>query len=191
MASKFYTADWHLASPLYTVYNRPFSSVIDMDNKLIENCNAVAKSDDLVIHLGDFACFGNDGGFPGLKINPSKFIEQINATFINIEGNHDPNNKTKSVGWFMQTRLGNAFGDVSMGHYPSYHEKMKKYMQPGWIHLCGHVHKQWKSYLDRERQVLNVNVGVDVWNYKPVSEDELIQYIKATFKLLLKQNPHQ
>ena len=182
MATKFYTADWHLASPNYRVYDRPYNSVIEMNDSLIANCNAVASKDDIVMHLGDFACFGNDGGFPGLKINPSTFIEKINATFVNVEGNHDLNNKVKSIGFFAQTNLGKAFYDVSIGHYPSYHEKMKKYMQPGWIHLCGHVHRLWKFFLDKDRRVLNINVGVDVWNYKPVSEDELIQFIQRLVK---------
>ena len=149
-----------------------------MNEELIANCNSVASSEDIVIHLGDFLIYGNDGGFPGLKINPSKILEKIDATFINLEGNHDPSNKTKSVGWFMKTHLGTVFDDVSMSHYPSYHPKMKDLIPPGWIHLCGHVHDKWKCFIDKDRQVLNINVGVDAWDYKPVSETELISYVK-------------
>ena len=179
MAKRFFTADWHLSSQLVNkVYGRPFSGVLEMNAGLVSNCNSVASEDDIVIHVGDFLIYGNDGGFPGLKINPSVFLKEINATFVNLEGNHDPTNKTKSVGWFMETHLGNVFDSVSVSHWPSYSQKVRDLMKPGWIHLCGHVHDKWKHYIDAERQVLNINVGVDVWDYRPVSEMELITYIK-------------
>lgn len=180
MARKFFTADWHLSSRIVNkVYARPFADVHEMNEKLIENCNSIALADDIVIHLGDFLIYGENGAEePGLKISPSYFIDKINATFVNIEGNHDPTNKTKSIGWFMETHLGSVFDDVSMAHWPSYNSKIRDFMKPGWIHLCGHVHDKWKHYIDRERQVLNINVGVDVWGYRPVSETELISYIK-------------
>lgn len=44
-----------------------------------------------------------------------------------------------------------------------------------WL-LCGHVHKQWKT-LDKM-----INVGVDVWNYRPVSEIEIINIIRSRFE---------
>ena len=179
MSKKFYTADWHCNSQLVNeIYKRPFSSVVEMNERFIANCNEVVSSEDILIHVGDFCCYSGDGGFPGLKVNPQSFIDRINPTFVNIEGNHDPTNKTKSIAWFMRTHLGNTFPDVSVGHYPSYHPKMKDLMIPGWIHLCGHVHNQWKYFIDRDRQILNINVGVDVWNYYPVSESDLISYIK-------------
>ena len=149
-----------------------------MNTRLIDNCNSLATFEDIVVHVGDFLIYGNDKGEQGLKINPQFFIDKIHATFLNIEGNHDPSNKTKSIGWFIQTHLGNTFSDVSVAHWPSYHDKVKDLVKPGWIHLCGHVHDKWKHFLDKERQVLNINVGVDVWNYKPVSEAELVSYIK-------------
>lgn len=179
MARKFYTADWHLSSQLVNrVYARPFSNAEEMNEQLIANCNALAKSEDIVVHLGDFLIYGSESGQPGIKLSPSYFIDKIDATFVNIEGNHDPTNKTKSIGWFMQTRLGNVFEGVSMAHWPSYSSKVRDLVKPGWIHLCGHVHDKWKHYIDKERQVLNINVGVDVWGYRPVSESELISYVK-------------
>lgn len=186
MSKRFFTSDWHLSSQLINrVYKRPFKGVLEMNTRLIDNCNSIATSEDIVIHLGDFLIYGNDQGEQGLKINPQIFLNKINATFLNIEGNHDVTNKTKSIGWFVQTRLGNTFPDVSMSHYPSYDNRINGLVKPGWIHLCGHVHTKWKYFLDKERQVLNINVGVDVWNYEPVSETKLISYIK---NLMLQNN---
>lgn len=183
MAHKFYTADWHLSSQLINKKcNRPFESVLEMNSSLIANCNAIASLEDTVVHLGDFMIYGKDQGEQGLKINPQFFIKQIDATFLNLEGNHDPTNKTKSIGWFMQTHLGQIFSDVSAAHWPSYDPRIRDLVKPGWIHLCGHVHNKWKYFIDKDRQVLNINVGVDVWNYRPVSETELISFVRNLMK---------
>ena len=188
MSKRFFTADWHLSSQLINkIYNRPFKNVLEMNRLLIDNCNSLVTEDDIVIHVGDFLIYGNDQGEQGLKINPRYFIKKINATFINIEGNHDITNKTKSIGWFVQTHLGSTFPDVSISHYPSYDKKVQDLVKPGWIHLCGHVHNKWKFFLDKEREILNINVGVDVWDYKPVSETKIISYIKNLMEQQLKK----
>lgn len=183
MAQRFYTADWHLGSELVRrVYNRPFSSVERMNAVLIGACNNYATEDDIVFHLGDFYSYGNDRGIIGQKINPNEFMKQINATFLNVEGNHDANNKVKSVGRAIRTNLGKVFSEVVLCHYPSTDERSKGLFKKGDLILCGHVHKAWKYMIDKENKVLNINVGVDVWNYKPVSEDKLIEYIRGVMK---------
>jgi len=50
------------------------------------------------------------------------------------------------------------------------------------IHLCGHVHNSWKHCLDLDHRILNVNMGCMVWNWKIVSDDELIAYLNKLFK---------
>ena len=40
--------------------------------------------------------------------------------------------------------------------------------------LCGHVHEAWK----RHGRV--INVGVDVWDYAPVSAERLVQYMEES-----------
>lgn len=42
---------------------------------------------------------------------------------------------------------------------------------------------KWKHCLDLDNSVLNINCGVDVWNYKIVSEDEIIKYIESILRL--------
>jgi calcineurin-like phosphoesterase family protein len=183
MAKKFYTADWHLGSHhVLEAFNRPFSSIERMNKSIISTCNNMAPSkSDIVIHVGDFACFKKDRGKIGLSENPNKILQNISSTFFNIEGNHDTNNKVRSVGNYLRTTLG-PFVDVSVSHYPSNDERAKGTFLPGDIHLCGHVHNKWKYFIDKENQVLNINVGIDVWGYRPVSEDKLIDFIKKLMK---------
>lgn len=138
---------------------------------------------DLIIHVGDLACFKSDRDHGGLEVNPQMFIQKINATFINIKGNHDLNNKVKSTCTCLQTSLGKKFPNVTIGHYPSYDIHAKDTFREGWIHICGHCHNAWKHCVDVTHNVLNINVGVDVWNFQIVSEDELIQYINEVLKM--------
>lgn len=131
----------------------------------------------MLYHVGDLATFKADRGNTGLKTNPMEIVNQIPGMFMNIRGNHDINNKVKSICESMRLHLGKRYPDVSMSHYPSYDRRAKLHFLQGDIHICGHVHGLWKHCLDLDNQVLNINVGVDVWNYKLVSEQELIQYI--------------
>jgi calcineurin-like phosphoesterase family protein len=38
--------------------------------------------------------------------------------------------------------------------------------------LCGHVHEHWRERVQDGRRV--INVGVDVWGFRPVSLEELL-----------------
>lgn len=142
--------------------------------------NQIAIDRDIIIHVGDLAMFGENG----LGINPQALVSQIPAMFINLKGNHDINNKVKSVGTMLRTKIG-KHKDVSISHYPSYDRHAEGTFQEGDIHICGHVHSAWKHCLDTKRKVLNINVGVDVWNYTIVSEDQLLQYINEVLMLPL------
>jgi len=62
-----------------------------------------------------------------------------------------------------------------MAHDPSFY-------QPAvydYIMLCGHVHNLFKTLPDKKI----VNVGVDVWDFAPVSEERIFQELIAN-KLL-------
>lgn len=52
-------------------------------------------------------------------------------------------------------------------------EHRPEYPPEGITMLCGHVHEAWK----RDGRV--INVGVDVWDYRPVSTETLISLIES------------
>lgn len=60
--------------------NRPWESIEEHDQALIENWNSVIGPDDTVFHLGDFVF----GGFPKWK----EIVEQLNGHIYLIRGNH-------------------------------------------------------------------------------------------------------
>jgi calcineurin-like phosphoesterase family protein len=150
-----------------------------MNEVLIKNINQRVQPDDILFHLGDFAFYGKERGITCAKTKGEQFLSQIQGKVILIQGNHDKNNRVKP---FM---LGSVIslpiiGKATMSHYPSTDEHCPFTFDKGILnyHLCGHVHDAWKHYYDKEKNVLNINVGVDIWNYQVVSEQEIIKYIK-------------
>lgn len=188
MAVRWFTGDFHLGTSSIIEYaSRPFSSVSEMNSHLLCEC-AKAAPDDTIIHVGDFALFGNDRHGTkciNSRIRQEDVLSKVKATFINIRGNHDLNNKVKSLCDSMRTRLGRKYTSVSISHYPTYDPHAKGHFQHGDIHLCGHVHGKWRCCLDVDSMCLNINVGVDAWNYKLVKEETLINYVN----FLIRQGP--
>lgn len=177
MARRFYTSDFHLGmTDILRFEGRPFKTIEKHDAALLRSCRERAKPGDVIIHVGDLYSFGSDRGNAGSKEKPVDVISQIPATFVNVRGNHDANNRVKSLCESMTVQLGKRYPNVVVGHYPSY-DRRSVYARRGWIQLCGHVHGKWKHCLDLDRQVLNVNVGVDAWRYMIVPEDDVAAYL--------------
>ncbi len=76
----WFTADNHFGHENIIEYcNRPFKTVLEMDNRLIDNWNKLIEPGDTVYHLGDFTLsdresarlyFGQLNGFINILSNP-------------------------------------------------------------------------------------------------------------------------
>ena len=78
----FFTSDthfWH--NNVIKFCNRPFSSIEEMNDTIIENWNRVVDKNDIVIHLGDFCFCGSD--------KFKELVEKLNGRIYLILGNHD------------------------------------------------------------------------------------------------------
>lgn len=62
--------------------NRPFTSVNEMNEFMVQEWNSVVKPDDTVIHVGDFAFRCNYEKLTG-------YIKRLNGYKILVRGNHD------------------------------------------------------------------------------------------------------
>lgn len=160
---------------------RPFKDVDAMKSAFLASVREKAKPHDTLIHLGDFASYGIDRGWRGLEEKPSEIIAKMPVAFVNLRGNHDINNGVPCLGNSLNLGLGKRYPFVSASHYPSYDKRSSGTFTDGTIHLCGHVHKKWKHCLDLTHSVLNINVGVDVWDYNVITEEELIKYLNFLF----------
>lgn len=187
MPNIFFTSDTHFNHKNIIDYcNRPFSSVEEMNEKLIENWNKTVKENDYVFHLGDFI-MGDRNHLPYI-------VKKLNG-FINlVPGNHDTK---QSLKWFKEHNKHKLFDKNIIWRKNDYsfeltHNPYRAYQDHDYV-LCGHIHTNWKvkkcgetietyashAHSDKEfvTKKLFLNVGVDVWNYTPVSCEEIISEI--------------
>lgn len=187
MARKLFSSDFHFgAADLMLLEKWPFKTIQQHDAALIRSCMQRAKPEDIIYHMGDMAQYRQDSHYgsdgKGLEVKPYELIKNIPATFINIRGNHDLNNKVKSVCDSMHMFLSKRFPSVSLSHYPTYDRRIDPSCLTAPIHICGHVHSSWRHCLDLDHKILNVNVGCMVWGFKIITEDELTAYLNKLFK---------
>lgn len=193
---KFFTADLHLQSTeapgIIEWAHRPFKSVEKHDVALMRGIRERVKPEDVLIHVGDFMNYGKNRGREAGRYKAADYMNLIDRNIIFLEGNHDPNNRVRTIGRTLTTSIGPYV--VSVGHYPSCDSRFEYVDTPTYkceslgmkwhIHLCGHVHHNWTILRDglHKPNVLNINVGVDAWKYRPVSEAELVDFITKTLR---------
>ena len=142
LSNTWFTSDthyWH--SNVIKYCNRPFSSVEEMNEALIDNWNAVVKDGDTVFHLGDVI-------FAGVT-KAREIIPRLKGNKILIRGNHDSifkkDEKWKSTGFSEVHPSLSFFSDfykihLGLVHNPAHPIALA--MTEEWI-LNGHVHEKW------------------------------------------------
>ena len=140
--------------------NRPFPNVEAMNEAIITRHNEVVGPNDFVFFLGDLTFQKNTG----------ELLDRMNGKFTFIRGNHDKN--IRGLPMLVDATIRLKGGRiVHMTHRPDNTDPKAD------ILLCGHVHNAWKirPLKDKSgRTKLLINVGVDVWNFYPVSIDRLV-----------------
>jgi len=167
-ARTFFTADLHLGHQNIIKYaRRPWTRTVDMDNALIRNINARVQSDsDILVVVGDLTMESKEG-FRKVR----NWVNQMNGTKILVLGNHDrfkPQTYIKMGFSVVATSLVLSDGTLVV------HDPAQATAWPvGQNVICGHVHEVFKRLPRRNDIAEIVNVGVDVWDYDPVSLAEL------------------
>ena len=155
-------------------------SVNRMNKILIKNYNERVKNKDVVFHIGDFCFKGTKGSKQGegQLTKATIYEDKLNGKIIFLKGNHDKNNSCKT----MIERIGIIIGGnrINLVHNPEFADVNYD------INFCGHVHNHWKFKRIRFGYSFTdiVNVGVDVWDFRPVSYNEIMH----TYNKWLKQN---
>ena len=183
----FFTSDWHLNDELIReVCKRPFKTAKRMSEVYIKQANQRAKAKtDNIIHVGDFIQRGLDRG-TGVRedqISANDVLKQLNANVILLEGNHDENNRCNTIGKVLFRKVGKF--ECIVQHYPSMVAGAVLAVGGKFtvINICGHVHDKWAFKYDADRNVLNVNVGIDIYPFM-IKECDLAQKIEAELKKL-------
>jgi calcineurin-like phosphoesterase family protein len=166
--SVFFTSDQHFGhAAARGFYRRPFASVAEMDQQMIDRWNSVVGSADEVWHLGDFA----------VRQSPERIghlLDVLHGRKHLVVGNNDDATVAGCAGWQSVQPYAELTVDRRMlvlCHYPF---RTWRDMGRGSINLHGHSHGRLKP-LPRQ-----YDVGVDVWDYRPVRLDQIAARIGAT-----------
>lgn len=182
----WFTSDLHLNhSKIIEYCNRPFSSVEEMNESLINNWNSIVKPNDIVFCLGDIALGGSTAW--------NTLIPRLNGKIHLILGNHDVKNWKESYRNLFESVSEQLTIEIDkktfiLTHFPllCYHGTWGTEMNI-W-NLIGHVHtlRSNNSGKDFERlQYLfptQYDVGVDFNNYTPISFQEVKEKIDFQVK---------
>jgi len=158
---RFFTADCHFNHKNIMGYeNRPFKDVEEMNNRLIFNHNSMVKDEDICYNLGDLYF---KGGIQAGNQHYYEFLKQMNGRIVIVKGNHD--GKSNKIIDSIQSCIMYISGIKIL----CVHDPINATTNYPLI-LCGHVHSAFKiaELQEKNKKSLIINVGVDVWSYKPV-----------------------
>ena len=177
MAYVFFTSDCHWSHHNIISYcKRPFTDINHMLQSLVARWNERVSPEDTVCHLGDWCFTGKSG--TGTKAH--EYEDMLNGKIIHIRGNHDKSNTLRFALDVATVRLGGL--NVLLQHRPPHNgSEVPKGID---LVLCGHVHGAFKHAWvhTRNKDILIINVGIDVWNYAPVRADEVLGYHSSVLK---------
>jgi calcineurin-like phosphoesterase family protein len=157
-----FTADTHFGhAGALSLYRRPFASVAEMNAAMLERWNATVRHDDDVWHLGDFALRTSAAATADL-------LRALNGRKHLVTGNNDPREIVALPEWSSVQPYVEIDVDgirLVLCHYAF---RTWNGMAKGALNLHGHSHGRLKP-LPRQR-----DVGVDVWQFTPVTLDRLL-----------------
>lgn len=158
----FFTADTHFGDTrILNTAKRPFKTIAAHDQALLERWQDVVGADDEIWHLGDFA-----PGYSAARVGA--LLEQLPGRKHLITGNNDDDATRTHPGWasvggYAELKLDEA--TCVLCHY-AFRTWFK--MGKGSLDLHGHSHGKLKPIT---RQF---DVGVDLWNYRPVTVETML-----------------
>lgn len=169
--SIFLIADTHFYHTNIIRYSsRPFATVEEMNEKLIENWNNVVSEFDTVYHLGDLGFFGNRNDFSSIA-KAQNIVGKLNGNKYLILGNHDNfngNYYTRNIGFKAIIPSMTVLQDIFiLSHSPAILGHNLKY-----INIHGHIHN--KNMNSKKF----FNVSVENISYTPIN----IEMIKELCK---------
>lgn len=175
---KFYISDLHFSHKnIISMDNRPFFTVSEMNDTLINNWNSVVGNNDDVYILGDM--FWNNNDIPDI-------LPKLKGKLYLIKGNHDRPNTVMTKRFVCikeYAEIEDSGRHVVLCHYPIPCYKNHFY---GWYHLYGHVHTSFEHNMmlhikdemtalyDKPCQMFNVGCMLPYMDYKPRTLDEII-----------------
>lgn len=179
----FFVSDTHFGHESILHYaKRPFSSVEEMDQAMIDNWNKVVGPNDYVFHLGDF-CFKGSQYW-------DRILNQLNGHKFLVLGNHDLKHvkdgamyKFDWVGMQAYITVGGRSAYLNHNPFLCYGGTYRREEDLVYA-LNGHCHLTTRTFdgkdIDRLQYCFptQFDVGVDANNFTPISWAEVDNRIK-------------
>ena len=195
----WFTSDHHfghdkIIEPDYA--DRPFTTIPEMDDAMIERWNAVVKPEDTVFYLGDFAIVKDKARIA--RERTQWLLDTLHGKKHLVPGNHDHSKGTlrltrrpvsdapdaamlngwESIEWYREITVGDQ--PIVLSHYPFL--TWNGSHRGSWM-LHGHCHdglKKWKCH-NCEHALWNTarrcDVGVDAWDFTPIGIEQIAAYM--------------
>jgi len=169
MSKTWVVSDTHFSHRAdFIVKSRGFSSVDEMNEKLISNWNEVISDNDVVYHLGD------------VVFQPATQTElilpRLKGKKILILGNHD---KGKILFKYFEDFYSILEHDIFVfSHIPlSEHEMNERFL--GKINVHGHTHLNYKNQRNDPKYIC---VNLEFTNYFPIETKNIINTLQPNFR---------
>ena len=166
-----FTSDTHFNHENVIKYSqRPFSSLGEMTQALIDRWNSVVKRGDVVYHLGDFALSWGKKHYSVIDL----ILSRLNGSKFLICGNHDRDEVKKNPRWSKVCdyhELTVSSQKIVLCHYSM--RTWNKMHYGSWM-LHGHSHGNLPDNGGK-----TMDVGVDVHDFTPVSFDFVGDYMSC------------
>jgi len=164
----FFISDTHFDHKNIIKYcNRPFDTVDEMNETIVERWNEKVGADDTVFFLGDFTFWRNgDGSGDAVK----SWVNKLNGRIIFIRGNHD--RELPYAHDFLYRKYEDTV--FLLRHYAD----RPDFYPNGWL-IHGHEHNNDMAlypFVHRENQT--INVSCEMVDYTPVSVEEIMGAIQ-------------
>jgi calcineurin-like phosphoesterase family protein len=142
---------------------RPWNTVEEMDEAMVENWNKVVKPDDRVYHLGDVV----------INCKALPILNRLNGRKVLIKGNHDIFKLEDYLPYFDDIRAYHKLGNFVLSHIPIHPDSVARWCD-GSIH--GHLHDGRVKLPNGEIDKRYICVCVEHINYTPIPFEEIEKY---------------
>ena len=171
--SIWFTSDTHFGHANIIKYcDRPYTSLSEMDESLIENWNKVVRPNDSIYHLGDFTRGGQEEAMA--------YFSRLNGRIFVVPGGHDK--QWMSKGEYisksghpveilspLETIKMSILGRSHLIVLCHYSMRVWDRSHYGSWHLYGHSHCGLPTHMK------SMDVGIDCWNYFLVSLEKVAE----------------
>lgn len=167
----FFTSDTHFDHANILTFKRsdgsplrPFASVEEMNETIIERWNSVVKTSDHIYHLGDVTM---------ARGKATKHIDQIMSRLNGHKriclGNHDQLVSGWYFKWFEKVKACNVLDGIIFTHIPIHPESLGRFR--ACVH--GHLHANRVLASPHHPDPRYINICVEHTDYTPVPLEEL------------------